>query len=137
MIDRPPADELAPGQVPDSPPPPPAPPTSRRRGRYLGPLRITPAVVLVALALIGSAGFIVYVVTQVEDEQIPLLGAGFGVMGASFAAIAIGCLVGMWRAAARTRAGRALGLAIIGGIAGMIAIGCFGFTVVSGLLWKS
>jgi hypothetical protein len=109
----------------------------RRRGVYLGPVRITPAIVLVTLALAGSAAFILYVVTQVEDEQIPLLGAGFGVMGASFAAIALGCLVGMWRAAARARAGRALGLSIVGGIAGMIAIGCFAFTVVSGLLWKS
>jgi hypothetical protein len=59
---------------------------------YLGPVRITPAIVLVTLALGGSAIFILYVVTQVEDEQIPLLGAGFAVMGASFAAIAIGCL---------------------------------------------
>jgi MFS family permease len=119
VIDRPPTEEPAP-----SPPPP-------RRGLYLGPLKITAAVVLVTIALIGSAGFIVYVVLRVEDEQIPLLGAGFGVMGACFAVIAIGSLVEMWRAASRARAGRALGLAIIGGIAALVAIGCFTFTALA------
>lgn len=104
---------------------------------YLGPLRITPAVVLVALALLGSATFVLYVTFRVDDEQIPLLGAGFAVMGASFTAIAIGCVVELWRSASRARAGRALGVAIIGGIAGLFAIGCFTFTVLSGMLWRS
>ncbi len=109
----------------------------RRRGLYVGPLKVTPAVVLVAIAMVGSLAFILYVVFRVEDEQIPLLGAGFAVLGASFAAIAIGSLVGMWRAASRARAGRALGLAILGGIAGLIAIGCFTFTALSTMVWTS
>jgi hypothetical protein len=109
----------------------------RRRGVYLGPLKITPAVVLVAIALLGSVAYIAYVVAKVEDEQIQLLGYGFGVLGASFAAIAIGSLVEMWRAASRARAGRSLVLAIVGGIAGLIAIGCFTFTAISLLVGKS
>jgi hypothetical protein len=108
-----------------------------RRGVYLGPLKITPAVVLVAIAIVGSVAFIMYVVFRVEDEQIPLLGAGFGVLGASFAAIAIGSLVGMWRAASRARTGRAFGLAIVGGIAGLVAIGCFTFTMLATMVWRS
>jgi len=108
-----------------------------RRGRYIGPLRITPAVVLVAIAIVGSVAFIVYVVFRVEDEQIPLLGAGFGVLGACFMAIAIGSLVGMWRAASRARTGRAFGLAIVGGIAGLVAIGCFTFTAIATLVGRS
>ena len=86
---------------------------------------------LVAVAMIGSIAYILYVVTQVQDEQITLLGYGFGVLGATFAAIAVGSLVLMWRAASRARASRALGLAIVGGIAGMLAIGCFAFTAIS------
>ena len=104
---------------------------------YVGPLRITPAVVLVGLALLGSAIFIGYVTFRVEDQQIPLLGAGFAVMGASFAAIAIGTMISVWRAASRARAARALGLALVAGVAGLIAIGCFTFTVLSGMLWRS
>jgi len=87
----------------------------------------------VAIALIGSAGYVVYVVTQVEDEQIQLLGYGFGVMGASFAAIAIGALVAIWRAASRARSGRALVLAIVGGVAALFAIGRFTFTALATL----
>jgi hypothetical protein len=109
----------------------------RRRGLYIGPLKITPAIVLVAIALIGSAAYVVYVVTQVEDEQITLLGYGFAVLGASFAAIAIGAVVEIWRAASRARAGRALGLAIVGGVAGLVAIGCFTFTALSLLVGKT
>lgn len=117
---------------------PTAPPAlGRRRGVYLGPIRVTPALVLVALALVGSGIFVLYVTFKVDDEQIPLLGAGFGVMGLSFAAIAIGALVAMWRAASEARAGRALGMAIVGGAAGLAAIGCLTFTVLGTMLWKS
>ena len=126
MIDRPPA------QGPVSPPDAPAAVPPRR-------LSITPltvAAVLVGVALIGSAAYILYVITQVEDEQIGLLGAGFGVMGASFAAIAVGTLFGMWRAASRARGRRAFGLAIVGGIAGLLAIGCFTFTALALLVGK-
>jgi hypothetical protein len=128
VIDRPPAQGPAPSPEPPIPP---------RRGLYLGPLKITPAVVLVAIALIGSAAFVLYVVFRVEDEQIPLLAAGFGVMGACFAVIAIGTLVEMWRAASRARAGRALVLAIVGGIAALFAIGCFTFTALATMVWNT
>jgi hypothetical protein len=128
VIDRPPA---------QGPAPSPEPPIAPRRGLYLGPLKITPALVLVAIALIGSGAFVLYVVFRVEDEQIPLLGAGFGVMGACFAVIAIGTLVEMWRAASRARAGRALGLAIVGGVAALLAIGCFTFTALATMVWNT
>jgi hypothetical protein len=120
VIDRPPAQGPSPSL---------APPV--RRGLYIGPLKITPALVLVAVALIGSAAYVAYVVTQVEDEQIQLLGYGFGVMGASFAAIAIGAVIAIWRAASRARTRRALVLAIVGGVAGLLAIGCFTFTALA------
>jgi hypothetical protein len=105
-----------------------------RRGRLITPSRI--AIVLVALALIGSIAYVLYVVTQVEDQQIQLLGYGFGVMGASFAAIAIGALVAIWRAASRARTGRALLLAIVGGVAALSAIGCFTFTTLALLVGR-
>ena len=91
---------------------------------------------LVAIALIGSLAYIGYVVTQVEDEQLELLGYGFGFLGASLAAIAVGLLLEMWRAASRARAGRAMGLALLGGIAGMLAIGCFTFTALATMVGK-
>ena len=133
----PPAEMTAPPGQTTPPPVQATPPMARRRGLYLGPLKITPAVVLVTIALIGSAAFIVYVTLRVEDGQIPLLGAGFGVMGACFAALAIGSLVGMWRAASRASAGRALVLAIIGGFSGLFAIGCLTFTALATMVWNT
>jgi hypothetical protein len=103
---------------------------------YLGAVRITPALVLVAIALVGSTAYVLYVFTQVEDEQINLLGYGFAVMGASFAAVAVGCVVAIWRAASRARTRRALVLAIVGGVAGLAAIGCFTFTALALLVGK-
>jgi hypothetical protein len=108
-----------------------------REGRYIGPLRITPAVIVVALAFVGSLLFLGYVVIAIDDQQIPLLASGFVVLGASFAATAVGSLLGMWRAASRAKGRRALLLAIVGGLAGLAAIGCFTVTALSALVWSS
>jgi hypothetical protein len=127
--DRPPALEPAPTAT-----------SPERRGTYLGQRRITPVVissVLVGIALLGSLAYIVYVVLKVEDEQIQLLGYGFAVLGASFAAIALGCVYEIWRAARRARTGRALVLSIIGGLAGLAAIACFSFTAIATMLGAS
>ena len=114
----------------------PAPPASRQRP-HLGPIPITAVNVLIALAFVGSLIFIAYVVLRIEEEQIPLMASGFAVLGTSLAAIAISALVAMWRAAAHARGGRALGLAIIGGLAGLAAIGCFTVTALSALVWNT
>ena len=108
-----------------------------REGRYIGPLRITPVVILVALGFIGSVAYLGYVVLAIDEQQIPLLAAGFAVLGACFAATAVGALLGMWRAASRAAGGRALALAVVGGIAGLAAIGCFTVTALSAMVWNT
>jgi hypothetical protein len=111
---------------------------SRGGGPRIGPLRITPIRVVVALAFVGSLAFIAYAVLRVRDTtQIPMLSSGFAVLGLSLAAIAIGGLVGLWRAAADGRGGRAFLMSIIGGLMGLAAIGCFAAAVVLALLWRS
>jgi hypothetical protein len=72
-----------------------------------------------------------------DARQIPMLSSGFFVLGGACAAIALGGLIQLWRAGARGRTGRAMLLAIVGGLAGLAAIGCFTVTVVLALLWKS
>jgi hypothetical protein len=106
-------------------------------GRSIARIRLSLAVVVVALALVGSLAYILYVVLAIDEEQIPLLAAGFAVLGASFVAVAIGALVGMWRAASRADGGRALVLAIVGGLAGLAAIGCFTVTALSAMVWNT
>jgi len=117
----------APGQ-----PPPADVPVRSRRSRRLS----IPGIVL-GLAIVGSTIFIVYVVLRIEDNQIPLMAAGFVVLGASLAAVALWCVAGIWRAASRARGARALVLAIVGGVAGLAAIGCFTIAALSTMVWNS
>jgi hypothetical protein len=101
-------------------------------------MRLTPFRLVIGLAFVGSGAFIAYAVVVVRDAtQIPMLSAGFAVLGLAAAAIAVGAVIELWRAAAAGRSGRALALAIAGGIIGLGAIACFTLTVVLAMLWGS
>ena len=131
---------------PEPSPPPAAPSTPAgepvaarpaRPGRWIGPVRVTPVSVVIAIVLLGSLIFIGYVTFKVHDGQIPLLAVGFVAFGAAWAAIAVGALLGMWRAASYARSGRATALAIVGGLAGLGAIGSFAIAALLTLVWNT
>ena len=108
----------------------------RRTGPRIGPIRITPLRVALAIALVGSGLFNLAALVLFRDErQIPMLSSGFGVMGIVFAALAVGGAISTWRAGATGHSGRALVLAVFGGFAGLAAAGCFAAAVVLALLW--
>lgn len=110
------------GSTPSRPPAPRPGPASKR-GPHVGPVPITLPLVLVVLVLIGSLAYIGWVAVSVHDDQIPLLAVGFAAFGAGCAALSFGALLGMWHAASRSESGRATALAIVGGLAGLAAIG--------------
>lgn len=93
--------------------------------------------VIILLAIAASIAFILVTVRSNSDDQIPMIGLGFAALGASLAALAIGSLVGMWRAASRANGRRAFGLAMVGGVAALSAIGSFTVTLLSMLVWNS
>ena len=62
---------------------------------------------------------------------------GVAVTGASFAALAIGALAGMWRAASRLAGGRSFALALVAGLCALAAIGCFAVTALLMLVWNT
>jgi MFS family permease len=98
---------------------------SRRRvGPRLGPVRLTPTRVTLAVALLGSVAFLFYASTVRDTSQIALLAAGAFVLGIVFAALAVAGAIGTYRAASWGANGRAFGLALLGGIAAVIAFGC-------------
>lgn len=101
--------------------------TARRR-------RITPGVVFLTVALIGSLVFVLYAITVRDASQIPLLAAGGAALGIVFLALAGYTLRATWRAGIRGRNGRALGLGLGGGIAAMIGAGCMAGAVILFLL---
>lgn len=81
--------------------------------------------IVIGIALLASIAYILWVIREVRDGQITLLAYGFIALGLCFAAIALGSLVGVWRAASRAEGGRSFGLALVGGLAGLAAIGSF------------
>ncbi len=91
--------------------------TAARRG-------ISPGLVFLAVALIGSVLFALYAVTVRDASQIPLLAAGSAVLGIVFIALAIYALRSIWRAGIAGRGGQALVLGVGGGIAVIIGAGC-------------
>ena len=110
--------------------------TRRRRGLHLGPLAITPTRVTLLIALIGSVGFLGYAITVRDPSQIPLLASGAAVLGIVFAALALAGAIGAVRAGREGAGGRAFAMALSGGIAAVIAFGCFGAAIVLALVWR-
>ncbi len=104
------------------------------RGPHVGPLRITPTLVMVAIAVVGSVAFLAYALTVREATQIPLLAAGLAVLGIVFGALAVSGLVATYRAGADGRSMQAMGLAILGGIASVVSLLCFAGAILGALL---
>lgn len=111
-----------------------APP--REPGTYVGPIRLTPTRVTLAIALIGSGLFLAYGVFARDATQIPMMCAGFGVLGIVFSAFAVAGAIGTYQAGGEGDGGRAFGLALGGGVAALVAAGSFAAAVVLALVWR-
>ncbi len=109
-----------------------------RSGPHLGPVRITPTRTVLAIVFFGSIAYIAWAILRVEDSaQIPMLTSGVAVLGLVFAALSIGGAIRMWRAWQANWQGQTLLFALLGGIAGMLALGCFAGALVLALVWGS
>lgn len=95
---------------------------------------MSPGVVFLAVALIGSLVFALYAITVRDASQIPLLAAGGAVLGIVFIALAGYALRATWRAGIAGRNGRALALGFGGGIAAIIGAGCVAGAIILFLL---
>jgi hypothetical protein len=109
--------------------------TRERQGAHLGPVRITVTRVILLVAVAGSIGYLGYAITVRDANQIPMLASGAAVLGIVFSALAIAGAVETVRAARSDRPGRSVAAAIFGGVAGIIAFGCFAGAAVLALLW--
>jgi len=109
-----------------------------RSGPHVGPVQITPVRAVLAIAFVGSLIYIAYAILQVEDSaQIPMVTSGTAVLGIVFTAFSVGGAIRMWRAWQDGLQGQTVLFAVLGGIAGMIALGCFAGALVLGLVWGS
>lgn len=92
--------------------------------------RISPGVVFLAIALIGSLAYVGYVVTQRDQAQIGLMASGAVVLGISFLALALYSAQAAWRAGMRDAGVRALLLGLVGGGAAIATAGAFAGAII-------
>jgi hypothetical protein len=96
--------------------------------------RVSPGLVILAIALFGSLAFAAYAITVRDASQIPLFASGGVALGIVFGALALYLLRATWKAGVDDRGARALGLAVGGGIAAIIGFGCIAGSVILFLL---
>jgi hypothetical protein len=109
--------------------------TAPRRGRRRS--RITPGILFLAIALIGSVAFALYVITVRDASQIPLIAAGGAALGLVFLALAAYMLRSTWKAGVAARNGRAVVLGLGGGVAAIIGMMCLAGAVIGFMLARS
>jgi hypothetical protein len=100
-----------------------------RRGEIHRPT-VTPGLVILAVALLGSVIFALYAVTVRDASQIPLLASGAVAVGIAFVGLAIYSVRATWYAGVAGRNGRALSLALAGGAAAIIGSGCLAGAII-------
>jgi hypothetical protein len=105
-------------------------------GLHIGRFRLTPTIVMLVVAIVGPFVFLGYAVSVRDATQIPLLVAGLAVLGLVFATLAVSGAIATYRAAADGRSGRAFLLAFLGGIAGILAFGCFAWAIIGTLAYR-
>jgi hypothetical protein len=107
-----------------------------RRGPHLGPIDITPSRVTLTVALVGATAFLAYAVSLRDERQVPLLATASAVLGVVLLAIAVTAAAAMVRASHEDRGGRAMGFALGGGIAAILASGSLTAALILAMLWR-
>jgi len=92
---------------------------------------------MLLIAVAGSVAFVFYALTVRDTQQLPLLSAGLAVLGIVFAALAVIGVRSLYLAGAQGRTGRAFGLAVLGGLAAIVAMGCFAAALIGALAYRN
>ena len=109
-----------------------------RAGFRIGRVQVTPIRAALAVGLLGSLLYIAVAIVFVRDAaQLPMVTSGVAVLGIVFGALSIGGAIRMWRAWQDGAQAQTVVFAVLGGLAGMIALGCFAGALVLALVWKS
>jgi len=113
-----------------------APASARGRGPHIGPIRLSPARVMLLIALLGGLGFVAYAVLVRDQLQVPLMASGLAVIGLVFAAMAVLALVSVVRAGRAGRDGTAVMTALFGGLIAAAALMSLAGAVIMSLIWS-
>jgi hypothetical protein len=97
-------------------------------------MRVTPTRVFLAVAFLGSMLYLVYAVNVRDTTQIPALASGALVLGLVFATVGG---FETYQASRGNRPARSVVAAVLGGIAGVIALACFAAAAILAILSKA
>lgn len=100
-------------------------------------MRVTPTRVFLAVAFLGSLLYLAYAVTVRDATQIPALASGALVLGLVFGMLATVGGIETYRASRANRPARSVLAAVLGGVAGMIALGCFAAAAILAILSRA
>jgi uncharacterized membrane protein len=115
-----------------------APDGSRRRtGLHVGPVRVTPTRVFLAVAFLGSFLYLAFAVTVRDASQIPALASGALVLGLVFGMLATAGGIETYRAARADRPARSVASAVLGGVAGIISLACLAAAAILAILSRA
>jgi hypothetical protein len=106
-----------------------------RPGPHLGPVRITPLRVTLAIALAGGLGFLLYSVIVRDQNQVPLMATGFAICGLVLAVVAVLSVSAVIRAGREGRDGIAVLTALAGGLIAAASMLLFAGAVIMSMIW--
>jgi len=107
----------------------------RRRGAHLGPVGISPARVILFIALVGGFAFLGYSLLVRDQLQVPLMASGFAVIGLVFGAMAVLALVSVVRSGRAGRDGTAVATAVFGGLLAAAAMMALAGAAIMSMIW--
>jgi hypothetical protein len=108
----------------------------RRGGPRIGSVAITPARVVILVALIGSLAYVAFALTVRNADQIPMLGTGAAILGVLFMVLAGMAFLGIRRAGIEQRDGRAVVLALLGGGSAIVGLVGIAMAIVLVQVWS-
>jgi hypothetical protein len=100
-------------------------------------MRVTPTRVFLAVAFLGSMLYLAYAVNVRDTTQIPALASGALVLGLLFGMLATVGGIETYQASRGNRPARSVLAAVLGGIAGVIALACFAAAAILAILSKA
>lgn len=113
-------------------------PASESARPHIAQFAITPFRVVLVVGFLAALAYIAWAILKVNDSaQIPIVTSGIGILGVIFAATSAGSAIRLWQCWKAGLQSQTVVWAIVGGVAGMVALGCFAGTLVLSLVWGS
>lgn len=105
-------------------------------GPHIGRLRVTPARVTLAVALLLGLLFLAYSVLVRDALQVPLMATGFAICGVVFAAVSVLAVLEVVEAGRDGRDRTAVLAALFGGAVAVASLLSFAIAVIMSMIWS-